>query len=61
MHMAARSSLLNPSTVFETHEEITKYQSLLKNPLISLEELEEVAQKRALVQISRALSEAVMH
>lgn len=52
---------LSPSTVFETHEEITKYQSLLNNPKITLEELEEAAQKRALVQISRALSEAVMH
>ena len=31
---------LSPSTVFDTHEEITRYQSLLKNPLVSLEELD---------------------
>lgn len=52
---------LSPSTVFDTHEEITRYQSLLKNPLVSLEELDEAAQKKALVQISKALREAVMH
>jgi hypothetical protein len=52
---------LSPSTVFDSHEEITRYQSLLKNPQISLEELDEPAQKKALVQISKSLREAVMH
>lgn len=52
---------LSPSTVFETHEEITRYQSLLNNPVVSLEELDEAEQKKAFVQISKALREAVMH
>ena len=50
---------LSPSTVFETHKEITKYQSLLDDPQTSLEELEEPQQRKVLVQMSKKLAEAV--
>ena len=50
---------VSPSTVFDTHKEITKFQSLQKDPKIALEELSEAERKKALVQISKALSEAV--
>jgi len=46
---------LSPSTVFDTHKEITAYQSLLAAPAKSLEELEEVEQKKALVEVTRKL------
>ena len=46
---------LSPSTVFDTHKEITAYQSLLADPAKSLEELEEVDQKKALVEVTRKL------
>jgi hypothetical protein len=46
---------LSPSTVFETHKEITVYQSLLDNPEISLEQLDEVKQKMAFVQVTKTL------
>ncbi len=47
------------STVFTSHKEITRFQSLQKNPKISLEELSEAERKKALVQISEKLLEAV--
>ena len=50
---------ISPSTVFDTHEAITRFQSLQKDPMTSLEELKESDRKRALVEISRTLSEAV--
>lgn len=50
---------LSPSTVFDSHVEITKYQSLLSDPRTSLEERTEPEQKKAMVQISKALREAV--
>lgn len=50
---------VSPSTVFETHREITKFQALQKNPRTSLKELSEAEQEKALVRISRKLSEAV--
>jgi hypothetical protein len=49
---------LSPSTVFETHKEITRYQSLLSNPKTSLQELNDAEQRRALVDASRRLAEA---
>jgi len=48
---------LSPSTVFETHPEITEYQSILEDPKTSLEELDVVAQKKALVQLTKKLKE----
>jgi hypothetical protein len=50
---------LSPSTVFDTHKQITRYQSLLEDPHLSLEELKEPEQKRALVVISKRLAEAI--
>ena len=50
---------LSPSTVFDTHEEITRFQSLMEDPSISLEEMEEAQRKKALVQISKQLRKAV--
>ncbi len=50
---------LSSSTVFESLSEITKFQSLQKHPRKSLEELSDVEQKKALVEISNKLSEAV--
>jgi hypothetical protein len=50
---------ISPSTVFNTHKEITKYQSLMQNPAMSLEELDEAQQKKALVMISQKLQEAM--
>jgi len=48
-----------PSTVFESHAEITRFQSLLENPKVSLDDLDDAAQKRALVRMSSRLAEAV--
>jgi hypothetical protein len=48
---------LSPSTVFNTHPDITRYQSILEDPMTSLEELDEVARKRALVQLTKKLKE----
>jgi hypothetical protein len=50
---------LSPSTVFDTHREITKYQSLKPDPRTSLDELTGVEQKRVLVQMSRKLTEVI--
>ena len=50
---------LSPSTVFDTHEEITRFQSLLKDPRQTLEELPEAQQKKVLVHISKELAKAV--
>ena len=50
---------LSPSTVFDSHKEITKYQSLLPDPATSLEERSDAEQKKAFVQISRSLRDAV--
>ncbi len=50
---------VSPSTVFDSHREITNFQSLQKNPKVSLEELSEAEQKKSLVHISRTLAEAV--
>ncbi len=49
---------LSPSTVFETHREITRFQALM-NPETSLEELEETQLRKVLVGVSKALGEAV--
>jgi hypothetical protein len=50
---------LSPSTVFESHEHITKYQSLLPDPRTSLEERSEADQKKALVEMSKLLRQVV--
>jgi hypothetical protein len=53
---------LSPSTVFDTHREITQFQSLLDDPKVSLQELETVNEaqlRKVLVEMSRRLSEAV--
>ena len=53
---------VSPSMVFQTHREITKFQSLQKDPETSLEELSAISQaelRKALVQIGTRLSEAV--
>ncbi len=50
---------LTPSTVFDTHKEITRFQSLLEDPTTSLQELEEAEQRRALVRMTKRLAEAV--
>ena len=50
---------VSPSTVFESHKEITRFQSPLKNPRKSLEELGEAERKRAMVQVSSQLAKAV--
>lgn len=50
---------LSPSTVFQSHKEITKYQSLKQDPETSLEELSESEQKKVFVQITKALGDAV--
>ena len=50
---------LSPSTVFDTHENITCYQSLLENPNTSLDELPAVEQQSVLVDISRKISQAM--
>lgn len=50
---------IRPSTVFDSHKEITKYQSLLANPQTSLAERSEAEQEKAFVQISKSLREAI--
>jgi mRNA-degrading endonuclease RelE of RelBE toxin-antitoxin system len=50
---------LSPSTVFDTHKDITKYQSLVPDPTKSLDELPDVQQKKVLVEVSKKISEAV--
>ncbi len=50
---------LSPSMVFETHADITKYQSLLKDPKKSLEEYDKTKQKKIFVQVSKTISEVV--
>ena len=52
---------LSPSTVFESHKEITQFQSLMKDPTISLEELKKVDRQKVLVQMSKKLRDAVSH
>ena len=50
---------VSPSTVFESHQEITAFESLADDPAISLEELPEPQQKRLLVRVSERLREAM--
>jgi len=50
---------LSPSTVFDTHKDIAKFQSLMKNPHAPLNKLPEVEQEEAFVEISKRLSEVV--
>ncbi len=45
--------------MFDTHKEITRFQSLLEDPTTSLQELEEAEQRRALVRMTKRLAEAV--
>jgi mRNA-degrading endonuclease RelE of RelBE toxin-antitoxin system len=46
---------LKPSTVFDSHKDITKYQSLLDRPETALSELEVPQQEKKLVEISKLL------
>jgi hypothetical protein len=48
---------VRPSTVNETHKEIARFQSLLKNPSKSLADLSPSEREHALVQVSKKLSE----
>ncbi len=50
---------LTPSTVFDTHKEITRFQSLLEDPTTSLQELEDAERRKALVQMTKRLAEAI--
>jgi mRNA-degrading endonuclease RelE of RelBE toxin-antitoxin system len=50
---------VSPSTVFDSHKEITKFQSLQKDPKVTLAELSEVERKKTLVHISKTLAEVV--
>lgn len=50
---------VSSSTVFDSHPSITKFQSLVKDPQTSLEELEEAQRKKVLVQISAKLKEVI--
>jgi len=50
---------LAPSTVFETHQEITRFQSPMANPKVSLLEMEAAQRMKAWVEISRELSKVV--
>ena len=74
MHHAFRAKLLDgvknkgkkifwihvsPSTVFTSHPQITQFESLQKDPTETLKELSEADQEKALVRISKKLSEAV--
>jgi hypothetical protein len=52
---------VSPSTVFETHKEITSFQSPLADPRVSLRELRKADRERALVQVSRRVAEALMY
>lgn len=51
---------VSPSTVFDTHKEITKFQSLQGNPKKTLEEMQKAERRKVLVQMSKKLSEAVV-
>jgi TIR domain-containing protein len=50
---------LTPSTVFDSNEEITVFQSLVENPRVSLFERPEPEKLRTLVEVSRRLKEAL--
>lgn len=50
---------VSPSTVFETHHEITRFQSPLPDPKTSLEELGDADRKKVLVEISRNIAAAI--
>lgn len=50
---------VRPSTVFESNEEITRFQSLLKNPKTSLQELAKAKREKALVEMNKTLATVV--
>ncbi len=50
---------VRPSTVFESHKEITRFQSLLKDPTKPLQQLAKAQREKALVQISKTLATVV--
>ncbi len=50
---------LSPSTVFEDRPEITRFQSLMPDPRETLEELSDTACRKALVDVSKALANAI--
>jgi hypothetical protein len=50
---------LSPSTVFESHKEITVFEALTEDPSISLAELSKPRRQRLLVKVSARLSEAL--
>jgi hypothetical protein len=52
---------VGPSTVFETHKEITSFQSPLADPRVSLKELRKADRTRALAQVRRRVAEALLH
>jgi len=45
------------STVFDSHKEIAKFQSLVANPSVSLQDLTEAERNQALVKVSKKLSQ----
>jgi hypothetical protein len=51
---------ISPSTVFESHKEITQFQSPLRDLTKTLEELPKVKRKKAFVEISARVREALM-
>lgn len=51
---------VSPSTVFDTHKEITAFQSPIDNPRVSLEELDPPAQKKALVGLYTKVRDALL-
>lgn len=51
---------VSPSTVFNSHKEITVFQSLTENPKISLAELKPIRRQKLLVEISEKLQEALL-
>jgi len=48
---------LSPSTVFDSHPEIIKFQSIMDNPKTSLKERQEVDQEKAFVAVAQRLKE----
>ena len=50
---------LSASTVFQSHQKIAEFQSLLDDPKTPLEELDEPRRKKALVKISQDLAKAI--
>jgi hypothetical protein len=50
---------VSPSTVFQTHKEITAFQSPLPDPHISLSERTDVERQKILVQLSDAVNKAL--